>query len=102
MTLAAVRPSQVHVTVSSLFLYSTTTGWTGRPGIKAPGLNVIKHERFVVVPSGNIKTWDQSLSGFVRFLISSIVFNLFLESSRETNIGCAYFKQNMMLVYFEN
>jgi hypothetical protein len=58
--------------------------------MKAPGLNVIRQERFVVVPSGNIRIWGQSLSGFVLFLISSIVLSLFFESSRVTNIGCAY------------
>ena len=57
--------------------------------MKAPGLNVIKQERFVVVPSGKTTSWGQSALGADLFLISLITWSLLLWSSRCTRIGCA-------------
>ena len=60
--------------------------------ILIPGLKVIKQDLFVVVPSGNTQTWSGQIeSGFVLFLISLMTANLFLESSRVTDMGCNAF-----------
>ncbi len=53
---------------------------------------MIKQDLFVVVPSGNTQTWSGQIeSGFVLFLISLMTANLFLESSRVTDMGCNAF-----------
>ena len=49
---------------------------------------MIKQVRLVVVPSGKTRVCGHPFLGSARFLISSIVYDLFFEFSRETRIGC--------------
>ena len=42
-------------TQRSALPYFMRTGWTGRPGLKAPALNLARYFPLVVVPSENMK-----------------------------------------------
>jgi hypothetical protein len=63
-------------------------GWTGRPGLNAPGLNESNAFLFVFVPSGKMATWGK-FKFFALFVIAPATF--FFESafSRSTKIGFA-------------
>lgn len=76
--------------VSSLFGYRKTTGWTGTPGIKAPGLKVIRQLLFVQVPSGKIIICGHAPFDCARLRISSTVFLRESWSDRDTNTGRMY------------
>ena len=76
ITFQAGKPSQVHVTVSRSLSYLIRTGWTATPGRKAPGRKAIKHDLFVQVPSGNIRTCCHSCSGLLLSAMCRIVFCL--------------------------
>ena len=55
--------------------------------MNAPSLNVMRHVRLVVVPSGKTRHCGQSESGSERRLISSMVVCLLLASLRSTSMG---------------